>query len=603
METEIIRMMNENRGMADKDKTMDSMGTINKDLIAEVASELGINDQGVINEVLEELLGTVKDSTELLEDVENSVSESLRIEDSISKITAKSGDLTPVMEYKTDRFQRVTIRPNENELLYTISEPELDENGKSKLAFVKNVFDKLIGMEDIVFMDEVEPKKAYLREKFEEIVGLYGLKFKDDMEKERIFYFIERDFLKYGKLDVMMNDKYIEDISCNGPNIPIYVYHRNYGSIKTNLSFSEVELNDYILRLAQLCGKHISILNPIMDASLPDGSRINITLGSEVTKKGSSFTIRKFKQVPMSPIELINFGTIDEKTLAYIWLLLDYGMSILISGGTASGKTTLLNAICMFIRPQLKIVSIEDTPEINLEHPNWLQSVSRRGFGQQHAGGGMSGISGLSGISPLKTRGDIDLYDMLVAALRQRPDYIVVGEVRGSEAFTMFQAIAIGHTCMGTIHARNMGELLGRVESVPMNVPRTLFSNVDLVVFIAQIRDEDGTIKRRVMDVVEVLGLEPETKGLITNPIVKWNGKDDAFDTLGRFMLLDKIADEFGISLEYLLKEHEKRSRFLNELKKNKVTNHIEITKRIVGYYNVVEIPKKVTIEEASSPT
>ncbi|MEA3255307.1 MAG: type II/IV secretion system ATPase subunit [Candidatus Altiarchaeota archaeon] len=570
-----------------------------ENLIREVVSDLDIKDTGLLCEVLEELTSTDQEMKELLGDVD-SIRELLSVEASVSKTSSKVKTNLPLMEYEPAEFQKVTVKPYETELMYEISEPYLADKEQKNIEFIKNIFDRLIGIGDIVVMEDLESKREYLKEKFDEILSLYNIKFKDPLEKEKIFYFIQRDSLKYGKLDVMMNDKYIEDISCNGSNMPIYIYHRHHGSIKTNLSFTEVELNDYVLRLSQLCGKHISILNPITDASLPDGSRINITLGSEVTRKGSTFTIRKFKKIPLSPLELADFGTVDSNLLAYLWLLLDHNMSLLISGGTASGKTTLLNAICMFVKPPLKIVSIEDTPEINLEHPNWLQSITRTGFGQQHAGGGISGISGLSGISPTKSSGDIGLYDLLVAALRQRPDYIIVGEVRGSEAFTMFQAIAVGHACMGTIHARNMSELLGRVESVPMNVPRTLFSNVDIVTFVTQIKTEEGTV-RRVMEVVEVLELEPETKGLITNPVFRWNGENDTFENVGRFMLFDKIAEEFGIAAESLIEEHKKRSDFLHELKKNNVKNHIEFTRKIMEYYGEFSALKRMSTDEGES--
>ncbi|MBN2251310.1 MAG: type II/IV secretion system ATPase subunit [Candidatus Altiarchaeota archaeon] len=523
------------------------------DLLTEVAAELGIDDLSVLQGVL----------SEVLED------------NGFSGVAEKV-----VLSYEPKDFQRVDIRHVNGENVYELYEPELTKRDSDKLELIEKVFDKFVGMEDAVFAQDRESRMEYLSEKFKEITKLYNLKLAQD-ERDRILYYIERDFISYGKLDVMMNDKYIEDISCNGHGHPLYVFHREYGSIRTNLSFTETELNAFVLRLSQLCGKHISILNPIVDASLPDGSRINMTLGSEVTKKGSSFTIRKFKKVPISPVELMGFGTADSRLLSYLWLVLDYGRSILVSGGTASGKTTLLNAVCMFIKPQYKIVSIEDTPEINIEHPNWLQSVARSGFGGRSGSGSASGVSGISGISG--SHGDIGLFDLLVAALRQRPDYILVGEVRGAEAFTMFQAIAVGHTCLGTIHARNMTELLGRVEAVPMNVPRTLFSNVDIVVFITQIKSGDKTV-RRIVEVVEILELEPENKSLITNVVFRWDPKTDTF-TMGRSIMFDKIANEFGIPVKVLSDEHKKRCDLLDTLKSRGVSDHVNFTKSIVSYY------------------
>lgn len=569
----------------DKDEPKKPQPTIDPKLLAEIVAELGLQDPTLLAEVVSEFIGDTTEADKLMKELQESARKILTLENGFA---IKNGTHPLNFKYETGKFQKVNITPKENELIYELIEPKLSAREEEKLKFIENVFDKLIGLEETAALHDAESRHHYLRQKFEELVRLYGIRLKEE-EKERLYYYIERNFLKFGKIDVMMNDKFIEDISCNGPNQYLYIYHREHGSIRTNIKFDEKELNEFILRLSQLCGKHISILNPIMDASLPDGSRINMTLGSEVTKKGSSFTIRKFKKVPISPIELMAYGSVNEDILAYVWMLLDYGMSILVSGGTASGKTTLLNAICMFIKPQLKIVSIEDTPEINIEHPNWLQSVARWGFGAQ--GGGVSGISGISGMGGMtgaagasKSRGEIGLYDLLVAALRQRPDYIIVGEVRGSEAFTMFQAIAVGHACLGTIHARSMNELIGRVESVPMNVPRTLFSNVDLVLFVSQIKSGDR-IFRRVIEAVEVLELEADTKALITNPLFKWNAKDDSFDRVGRFMLFDRIAGEFGIPVKSLLEEHERRMSFIADLKNKKIMDHIEVTRKVVEYY------------------
>ena len=240
---------------------------------------------------------------------------------------------------------------------------------------------------------------------------------------------------------------------------PLFVYHRVFGSMKTNIRYqSELELNKYVIKLAQISGKHISVYQPILDATLTDGSRINLTLGSEVTRRGSTFTVRKFSYDPISPIDLLRLGSISALELAYFWTLIEGKKSILISGGTASGKTTLLNALSMFIRPEDKIVSIEDTPEIHIDHTNWIQSVSRTGYGI--ASGMSSGIGGASGVSNQggSSPGTISLYDLLVAALRQRPEYVIVGEVRGKEAFTLFQAISVGHASMSTIHAGGIDE-------------------------------------------------------------------------------------------------------------------------------------------------
>ena len=295
-----------------------------------------------------------------------------------------------------------------------------------------------------------------------------------------ILYYLQRDFLGLGRTDAVLRDPFLEDISCLGPGVPLFVFHRVFGSLRTNVVYDgELDLNKYIFRLAQIAGKHISIYQPILDATLEDGSRINLTLGTEVTRKGSTFSVRKFSHDPVSPIDLLRFGSVSPFEMAYFWTLVEHHRSLLISGGTASGKTTFLNAISMFIRPEDEIVSIEDTPEIQIDHENWIQSVARSGYGM--SSGGASGVSGVSGISShgAKPLGSVTLFDLLVAALRQRPEYVIVGEVRGVESFTLFQAISVGHASMSTIHAGSIAELLHRVENEPMNIPRVLFQALE----------------------------------------------------------------------------------------------------------------------------
>ena len=324
-------------------------------------------------------------------------------------------------------FQYVNLHLEEGELVYSNLEPQLNDDQKAILKRVSEAYDMLINVGTV--LTSAQDKTQFLSETFKEILKLYNIKLSPE-EYMRLLYHIERDFVGYGKIDTLVRDRLIEDISCNGPNAPVYVYHRLFESIRTNVVFEEVELNSFILRLAQVSGRHISILQPIRDAALPDGSRINMTLGKEVTKKGSTFTIRKFRSDPISPIEISLLHTASSAMFAWLWVLIEFGRSLLISGGTAAGKTTLLNAVSMLIKPENKIVSVEDTPEINLAHPNWIQAVTRVGFGE--SGLGISGISGISGIGPTsRSAGDISLFDLLISALRQRPEFIIVGEVRG----------------------------------------------------------------------------------------------------------------------------------------------------------------------------
>ena len=452
-------------------------------------------------------------------------------------------------------FQYVNLVERDGEVVYNVFEPQLTKREKAIHKKVVTAYDLLVNVGTVLI--DVEDRLKFLEETYKEIIDIYNIKM-SPVEYQRILYFIERDYVRYGRADTLINDRFIEDISCNGPDNPVFVYHRFFESIRTNVIFGELELNNFILRLSQLSGRHISILQPIRDAALPDGSRVNMTLGKEVTKKGSTFTIRKFRSEPISPIEIASLRTASISMLAYLWLLVEYEQSFLISGGTASGKTTLLNAISMLIRPENKIVSVEDTPEINLAHPNWIQAVTRVGFGEQ-SGGSVSGVSGLSGISGKgKSTGDITLYDLLIAALRQRPDYIIVGEVRGEEAYTLFQAISVGHAAMGTVHAASMVELLARVESMPMNVPRVLVANLDIVIFLAAIRKGEEKV-RRVREIVEILGIDQGTKELITNTVFRWDPITDKVEYLGRSFIVEKLSKSFGIPKEQLDQEIARR--------------------------------------------
>jgi flagellar protein FlaI len=398
-------------------------------------------------------------------------------------------------------------------------------------------------------------------------------------------YYLQREFVGLGRSDSLLRDPFLEDISCLGPNIPLYVFHRVFGSLRTNVMYDgELELNKYIFRLAQISGKHISIYQPILDATLRDGSRMNLTLGTEVTRKGSTFSIRKFSQDPVSPIDLLRFGSVSAFEMAYFWTLVENHRSLLISGGTASGKTTLLNAICMFIRPEDKLVSIEDTPEIHVDHQNWIQSVARGGYGMASGISGASGVSGVSGSGGPKPLGSVTLFDLLVAALRQRPEYVIVGEVRGTESFTLFQAISVGHASMSTIHAGSIGELLHRIENEPMNIPRVLFQALDTVAFPTQLVINHNRV-RRVQGVTEILEVDPTTNELLTNDVFRWEPKEDTFTYLGRSFVLEKIGKSTGKNVEFYEVEMRRKAAYLTLMNKLNMTYYKDVSRAIAEYY------------------
>ncbi|MCD6411842.1 MAG: type II/IV secretion system ATPase subunit, partial [Thermoplasmata archaeon] len=252
------------------------------------------------------------------------------------------------------------------EKVYLLIEPELTEEESKVLNFLEETISSTVVPE----IAKIEDAKRYLEREVEYIINDYGISL-PTTSKHKIIYMLKRDFLGFGKIDALMKDPDIEDISCDGAGLPVFIYHRKHGSLKTNVVFdNEEELSSFVMRLAQKCGKHVSLADPLLDATLPDGSRVQLTLGEEVTTKGSTFTIRKFRSTPFSPIELVKMNTLSPEMLAYLWLAVEHGASGIFAGGTASGKTTTLNAISLFIPKEAKIVSIEETREINLPHPN-----------------------------------------------------------------------------------------------------------------------------------------------------------------------------------------------------------------------------------------
>jgi flagellar protein FlaI len=381
-------------------------------------------------------------------------------------------------------------------------------------------------------------------------------------------YYIIRDFLGYGKIDALMKDQLIEDISADGVDIPIYIWHRDYESLPTNIRFStSTELNSFIVRLAYLSKKNISLAMPILDASLPDGSRIQMTYGNEITRRGSTFTIRRFRLDPLTITDLISMGTLSSEMAAYYWYAIENRASFLVAGGVAAGKTTVLNCFSMFIKPGLKVVSVEDTAELNLPHENWIPSVARTGFGHDEKGSGT-----------------VTLFDLLKAAVRQRPDYLIVGEVRGEEAYTLFQAMATGHLGMGTIHGESASSVIHRLESEPMNIPRPLLTMINAIP--VQLRTEvKGKPVRRTQSITEIVGLDPKTKELLTNEVYRWNARSDSFEYSGHSHLLEEKMKRNGLTKKEVQDELNRRKAVLDWMVNKKIRQYSEVASVIRDYY------------------
>jgi flagellar protein FlaI len=485
-------------------------------------------------------------------------------------------------------FVHISFNEVMGEFDYKVLEPRRSPAELKQTVEIRARMEAQMGQEEIpvtagISLAESAELKEYLRKKFLSVLDLYNI----DVAPKRqpvLLYYLIREFLGLGQTDPILRDPFLEDISCLGPHLPMYVFHRVFGSLRTNVQYdNDIELNKYVFRLAQIAGKHISIYQPILDATLQDGSRINLTLGTEVTRKGSTFSIRKFSVDPVSPIDLLRFGSVSAQELAYFWTLVDNHRSLLISGGTAAGKTTFLNAISMFIRPEDKIVSIEDTPEIQIDHENWIQSVARTGYGTASGIGGASGISGHPS-QVVKSAGTVTLFDLLVAALRQRPEYVIVGEVRGAESFTLFQAISVGHASMSTIHAGSIGELIHRVENEPMNIPRVLFQALDCVAFPAQVVVNNSRV-RRITGVTEILDVDASTNELLTNDVFKWEPAKDHFTFLGRSFVLEEISERSGKTIEAIQGEMRRKEQYLELMAKLGMTYYKDVSRAIASYY------------------
>jgi flagellar protein FlaI len=449
---------------------------------------------------------------------------------------------------------------------YEIIEPTLQKGEEKYLHEIKTFL-----MDEIdVNLKEIENKEKaekYLRQKIKELIKKYHIKIPAEAV-DKLTYYIIRDFIGYGKIDPLMRDPLIEDISTDGVNIPVYVWHRLYESLPTNITFTDAaELDSFVVRLAYLAGKNISIAAPILDASLPDGSRIQLTYGREVTRRGSTFTIRRFRSDPLTISDMIAFNTLSSDVAAYLWYLIEHRASVLVSGGVASGKTTMLNCLSMFIKPEMKIVSVEDTQEINLPHENWIPSVVRAGFKGNE-----------------KQSGTITLFDLLKAAVRQRPDYIIVGEVRGEEAYTLFQAMATGHLGMCTIHAESAEAVINRLESEPMNIPKPLIAMTN-VILVMERTEVDGKPARRVSDATEVRGFEPRSNAVLIEEVFHWNPKVDKFVSSGNSALLEKHMKKKGLTEEDIKRELKYRKTVLEWMVKQGIRHHTEVAKIIREYY------------------
>jgi len=380
---------------------------------------------------------------------------------------------------------------------------------------------------------------------------------------EKVKYYLNRDIAGFGLIDPIMHDVNIEDVSCSGVGESIYVWHRSFDSIKTNIKFDTHEdLNSFVSRIVFRAGKHISSAHPITDLALKGGHRLSVLYQKEVTPKGTNFTIRKFREDPYSIIDLINFGTLDAQVAAYIWMLIESKSSFVIIGSTGSGKTTILNAFAGLMNPDHKIFTVEDVAEININHKNWFTLVSRTGFGT-------------------KGEGDISLFELVKAGMRHRPDYIVVGEIRGSEAYVMFQAMATGHGGLSTIHADSVESAIKRLQQKPMEIPASYIPLINCGIVIKRVKDRSSNrTTRKAVTISEI----SNDKNI--NPVLQWNPKSDNFEgDLNQSLLFKKIADSTGQEFNEILEEYRRRKMVIQWMVENNVHTFVKVAEVVGKYY------------------
>jgi len=471
----------------------------------------------------------------------------------------------------------------------------LPELGGGRAYFIEEV--QLSPQEQAIFrklMDivsvEIEPPEQeyvdlnkYVEGEAERLAKKYGLmrrvKKLGEGSWPKIVYYLQRDLIGFGPLHVIMSDRMIEDVSVNGVDIPVYVWHRKYESMPTNLRIvDETTLDNILIKLTHLAQKHISTAFPLLDAMLPTKDRLAATFRREVSPKGSTFCIRRFREVPFSVVELIELGTLNEVLAAYFWLLIENRMTIAVIGGTGAGKTTTLNALASLVKPSMKIVTVEEIPELLLPHENWVQLVARPSYGL--------------GIAKI---GEVSLFELVKLSLRYRPDYIVVGEIRGEEAFVLFQAMATGHGGLTTLHAESVDHAVKRLTSPPMNIAESYVPLINVMVLQERVQlprpRADLTFGRRMREVYEILDYGRYER------IAYWDPVSDTYVTdFKKSEMLRRIALRHGVDFELVLEELAKRALLFHDLLRQGVKGNNEVRREIMRYYLLNPFPA-LTIE------
>jgi flagellar protein FlaI len=463
-------------------------------------------------------------------------------------------------------FAHVAIaqNPKTGEYKYILDELQLDPLERSVYHRILEIL--LAEIESP--KEEIPDPRRFFAEEAKKIVDKYriSLGWLPDVSWYKILYHAERDLVGFGQIDPLMRDPNIEDISCDGVQRSVYIWHRVYESIEANIEFQgDEELDNMVVKLVHMAGKHVSSAFPIVDASLPGKHRLSVCYRREVTPFGTAFTIRKFREDPYSMIDLINTGTFSEEMAAYLWLCLENRASIMVLGGTAAGKTTALNALACLIKPGSKIITIEETAELNLPHENWVSLIARQSYG-------------LGGNSI----GEVALFDLVKTSMRHRPDVLIVGEVRGQEAYVLFQALATGHGGMCTMHAENLDSAIKRLTQKPMDIAPAYVPLMNIVLSIQRVhltKNNEKKAFRRVMNVNEIADYEDY------RTTFKWRPtKDEHAPLYDKSIMLPAISERADSSEKELIAEIGRRKDVLHWMRERNIRSYKDVAAIIAEY-------------------
>ncbi len=466
---------------------------------------------------------------------------------------------------------------NTGEVSYIIDEIPLNDQEKEVFIKLKNILEAKLQAPN----EKESPIDSFRRQLPEIMAKASGLtKDLSSLGLRKVTHYLECEIAGFGKIDPLMADAYIEDIGCNGVNKILYLWHRKYENVKTNLSFkTEEELDDFVMKLVHKAGKHVSIAYPAVDATLPGKHRLAVYYKKEVTPLGTSFTIRKFREDPYTVIDLINNDTMSIDVATYLWLLIENKLSSIIIGATGAGKTTALNAIAGMIHPEQKIISVEEVAEVNLLRENWISTIARSGFG-------------------LESSGEISLYELIKNSVRHRPDWIIVGEVRGEEAYVLFQALATGHGGLCTMHAEDADTAIKRLTQPPMNIPGTIIPLMNCVISVKHVKAPvlinygKAASKRKFEKVSEVV-----SAGTI-HDVFTWDNTAEAYRAdLSNSYLFSKISDKWSLPIDYVIEEFERRKEVIQYLLEKNIRSYRGIATFLGKFYRNPELAYNEILE------